>query len=167
MPPSQRGCPSKSRKACLSSNTGSRSSCMIRIDHRISIDKRELEERFIRASGPGGQNVNKLATAVQLRFDVGHSPSLPAQVRTRVGRLAARRLTRDGVLVINAQRHRTQERNRQDALDRLIALIQRAAVAPVPRRPTKPTRGSKERRLATKKNRSSIKGLRQRIASSE
>ena len=134
---------------------------MIRIDHRISIDERELEERFIRASGPGGQNVNKLATAVQLRFDVRHSPSLPAQVRTRLERLAGRRLTRDGVLVINAQRHRTQERNRQDALERLIALIQGAAVAPVPRRPTKPTAGARERRLQSKKHRGSIKDLRQ------
>ena len=134
---------------------------MIRIDHRISIDERELEERFIRASGPGGQNVNKLATAVQLRFDVRHSPSLPAQVRTRLERLAGRRLTRDGVLVINAQRHRAQERNRQDALERLIALIQRAAVAPVPRRPTKPTAGARERRLQSKKHRGSIKDLRQ------
>lgn len=134
---------------------------MIRIDHRISIDERELEEQFIRASGPGGQNVNKLATAVQLRFDVRHSPSLPPQVRTRLERLAGRRLTRDGVLVINAQRHRTQERNRQDALERLIALIQRAAVAPVPRRPTKPTAGARERRLQSKKHRGSIKDLRQ------
>jgi ribosome-associated protein len=134
---------------------------MIRIDHRISIDERELEERFIRASGPGGQNVNKLATAVQLRFDVRHSPSLPTQVRTRLERLAGRRLTRDGVLVISAQRHRTQERNRQDALERLIALIQRAAVAPMPRRPTKPTAGARERRLQSKKHRGSIKDLRQ------
>jgi len=134
---------------------------MIRIDDRISIDEWELEERFIRASGPGGQNVNKLATAVQLRFDVRHSPSLPAEVRTRLERLSGRRLTRDGVLVINAQRHRTQERNRQDALDRLIALIQRAAVAPVPRRRTKPPAGARERRLQSKKRRGSIKDLRQ------
>jgi ribosome-associated protein len=134
---------------------------MIRIDDRISIEERELEERFIRASGPGGQNVNKLATAVQLRFDVRHSPSLPAEVRTRLERLAGRRLTRDGVLVINAQRHRTQERNRQDGLDRLIALIQRAAVAPVPRRRTKPPAGARERRLQSKKRRGSIKDLRQ------
>jgi ribosome-associated protein len=133
---------------------------MIRVTDRISIDERELEERFVRASGPGGQNVNKLSSAVQLRFDVRRSPSLPADVRMRLERLAGRRLTRDGVLVIMAQRHRTQERNRQDALDRLIELIRSASVAPTPRRPTRPTRGSKERRLATKKNRSSIKNLR-------
>jgi ribosome-associated protein len=134
---------------------------MIRITPHISIDERELEERFIRASGPGGQNVNKLSSAVQLRFDVRRSPSLPDDVRTRLERLAGRRLTRDGVLVLIAQRHRTQERNRADALDRLIELIQRAAVAPVPRRPTKPTKGSRERRLESKKHRGSIKGLRQ------
>lgn len=134
---------------------------MIRIDGRISIDERELEESFIRASGPGGQNVNKLSTAVQLRFDARRSPSLPNDVRARLERLAGKRLTREGVIVITAQRHRTQERNRQDALDRLIELIQAAAVRPVPRRPTKPTRGSRERRLETKKRRSSIKGLRQ------
>jgi ribosome-associated protein len=133
---------------------------MIRVTDRISIDERELEERFVRASGPGGQNVNKLSSAVQLRFDVRRSPSLPADVRMRLERLAGRRLTRDGVLVIMAQRHRTQERNRQDALDRLIELIKTASVPPTPRRPTKPTRGSKERRLATKKSRSGIKGLR-------
>jgi len=134
---------------------------MIRINPSISIGEDELEERFIRASGPGGQNVNKLSTAVQLRFDVRHSPSLPDDVRTRLERLAGRRLTRDGVLVISAQRHRTQERNRQDALDRLIELIERAAVAPIPRRATKPTRRSRERRLESKNRRGSIKGLRQ------
>ena len=116
---------------------------MIHVTSSISIDERELEERFIRASGPGGQNVNKLSTAVQLRFDVRHSPSLPAGVRARLERLAGRRLTRDGVLIITAQRHRTQERNRQDALDRLIELIRHAAVPPVPRRPTRPTAGSR------------------------
>ena len=134
---------------------------MIRITDRISIEERELEERFVRASGPGGQNVNKLSSAVQLRFDVRGSPSLATDVRLRLERLAGRRLTRDGVLVIMAQRHRTQERNRQDALDRLIELIRQASVAPTPRRPTRPTRGSKERRLASKKNRSGIKSLRQ------
>ena len=103
---------------------------MIRITDRISIDEQELEERFVRASGPGGQNVNKLSTAVQLRFDARHSPSLPGDVRTRLERLAGKRLTRDGVIVIIAQRHRTQERNRQDALDRLVELIQAAAVRP-------------------------------------
>src|SRR5512139_1088618 len=108
---------------------------MIRITETIAIDEGEIEETFIRASGPGGQNVNKLATAVQLRFDVLHSPSLPDDVRTRAMRLAGRKLTRDGVLVITAQRFRTQERNRQDALERLVALIREAAVAPKPRRP--------------------------------
>ncbi len=105
---------------------------MIRITDRITIDERELEESFIRASGPGGQNVNKLASAVQLRFDVRRSPSLPEDARARLERLAGKRLTREGVLVITAQRHRTQERNRQDALDRLVDLIRRAAVPPVP-----------------------------------
>lgn len=134
---------------------------MIRVNAEISIEERELEERFVRASGPGGQNVNKLASAVQLRFDVRGSPNLPDDVRARLERLAGRRLTRTGVIVIIAQRHRTQERNRQDALDRLIELIQRAAVAPIPRRATRPTRGSRERRLESKKRRSSIKDLRQ------
>ena len=134
---------------------------MIRITPAISIDENELDERFIRASGPGGQNVNKLSSAVQLRFDVRRSPNLPGDARVRLERLAGRRLTREGVLVITAQRHRTQERNRADALDRLVELIQRAAVAPIPRRPTKPTRGSRERRIESKKRRSSIKGLRQ------
>jgi ribosome-associated protein len=134
---------------------------MIRITDRISLDEDEIEERFVRASGPGGQNVNKLSSAVQLRFDVRHSPSLTEEVRLRVEHMAGRRLTRDGVLVIMAQRHRTQERNRQDARERLIELIARASVAPTPRRPTRPTRGSRERRLAAKKNRATIKGLRQ------
>src|SRR5436190_23107137 len=133
---------------------------MIRITNSIAIDEGELEERFIRASGPGGQNVNKLATAVQLRFDVRRSPSLPEPVRARLEKLAGSRLTRDGVLVIAAQRFRTQERNRQDALDRLIELIARAAVAPKPRRPTKPTAASRARRLEGKKRRATIKGWR-------
>ena len=133
---------------------------MIRITDRISIDEGELEESFIRASGPGGQNVNKLASAVQLRFDVRRSPSLSEDVRARLERLAGRRLTREGVLVITAQRHRTQERNRQDARERLIALIRNAATPPTPRRPTRPTRASRERRIESKKRRASIKGLR-------
>ena len=134
---------------------------MIPVTPSISIAERELEEHFIRASGPGGQNVNKLASAVQLRFDVRRSPSLPDDVRARLERLAGKRLTREGVLVINAERHRTQERNRQDARARLIELIRRAAVAPRPRRATKPTAGARERRLESKKRRATIKGLRQ------
>ncbi len=133
---------------------------MIRITPGISIDEREIEESFIRASGPGGQNVNKLATAVQLRFDVRRSPSLSEDVRDRLARLAGRRLTNDGVLVITAQRHRTQERNRQDALDRLIDLIRRAAMPPRPRRPTRPTAASRRRRLDAKTRRSATKRLR-------
>jgi ribosome-associated protein len=133
---------------------------MIRVTAQISIDEREVEESFVRASGPGGQNVNKLATAVQLRFDVRGSPSLPAEVRERLERLAGGRLTRDGVLVINAQRHRTQGRNRQDALERLIELIRRAAIAPRVRRATKPSRASRERRVEAKKHRAGVKGLR-------
>ena len=130
---------------------------MIRVTPHIGIDEREIEEQFVRASGPGGQNVNKLSTAVQLRFDVRHSPSLPPDVRARLERLAGARLTRDGVLVIIAQRHRTQARNREDALERLLELIRQAAVAPVKRRPTRPTKASRERRIESKKRRSGIK----------
>ena len=133
---------------------------MIRVGG-IEIDERELEERFIRASGPGGQNVNKLSTAVQLRFDVRRSPSLPDGVRARLEHLAGKRLTRDGVLVITAQRHRTQERNRADALDRLVELIEHASIAPIARRKTRPTKASRERRLESKKRRATVKGLRQ------
>jgi ribosome-associated protein len=130
---------------------------MIRVTAEISIDEREIEERFVRASGPGGQNVNKLSSAVQLRFDVRGSPSLPADVRDRLERLAGARLTRDGVLVMTAQRHRTQARNREDALDRLVELIRSAAAAPRRRRPTKPTKASRERRIESKKRRSGVK----------
>ena len=133
---------------------------MIRVNGKISIDEREIAESFVRASGPGGQNVNKLATAVQLRFDVRHSPSLPAGVAARLERLAGSRLTLEGVLIITAQRHRTQARNRQDALERLIDLIRRAAIAPVKRRPTRPTAASRERRIQGKKLRARVKGLR-------
>ena len=135
---------------------------MIRITDSIAIDDSELEESFIRSSGPGGQNVNKLSTAVQLRFNVRGSPSLPNDVAVRLARLSGRRLTKDGVLVIVAQRHRTQERNRADALDRLVDLIRQAAVRPIPRRPTKPTKASRQRRLEGKKRRSGIKSLRQK-----
>ncbi len=133
---------------------------MVRINARIAIDEREIDESFVRASGPGGQNVNKLSTAVQLRFDVRGSPSLPDDVKARLEHLAGARLTRDGVLVITAQRHRTQARNRQDALDRLVDLVRRAATPPVPRRSTKPTRASRERRIEGKKHRGGIKRLR-------
>jgi len=133
---------------------------MIRVNAQISLDEREIEESFVRASGPGGQNVNKLSTAVQLRFDVRGSPSLPAQVKERLERLAGARLTRDGVLVIIAQSHRTQARNRADALDRLLELIRRAAIAPRARRPTKPTKASRERRIETKKRHAGLKRLR-------
>ncbi len=132
----------------------------IRITDTIAIDESELGESFVRSSGPGGQNVNKLSTAVQLRFDVRRSPSLPNDVAVRLMRLAGKRLTKEGVLVIVAQNHRTQERNRAEALERLIALVQEAAVRPVPRRPTKPTKASREKRLEGKKVRSNIKGLR-------
>ncbi len=140
---------------------------MIRITDSISIDEAELEESFVRSSGPGGQNVNKLSTAVQLRFDVRHSPSLPNDVAVRLAGIAGRRLTKDGVLVILAQRHRTQERNRADARERLIELIRQAAIRPVVRRPTKPTKASRQRRLEGKKHRSGIKSLRQKRPSGE
>jgi len=133
---------------------------MIRVTDTISIDESELSESFVRSSGPGGQNVNKLSTAVQLRFDVRHSPSLPNDVAVRLIRIAGRRLTKDGVLVISAQRHRTQERNRADARERLVEMIREAATPPVPRRPTKPPRASRRERLESKKHRSGIKRLR-------
>ena len=130
---------------------------LIPINCHLFLDDSEIEESFIRASGPGGQNVNKVSSAVQLRFDLLRSHSLPEDVRERLARFAGRRLTRDGVIVIIAQRYRTQERNRQDALDRLIALIRRAAVPPAPRRPTKPGRAAKERRLQAKARRATVK----------
>src|SRR5262249_39945795 len=134
---------------------------MIRITDAISLDEAELHESFVRSSGPGGQNVNKLSTAVQLRFDVRHSPSLPNDVAVRLMRLAGKRMTKDGVLVLIAQNHRTQERNRAEALDRLVALVREAAVKPIPRRATKPTKASKRERLEGKKRRSGIKKMRQ------
>jgi ribosome-associated protein len=135
---------------------------MLRIAPGIDLDERELEFSFIRASGPGGQNVNKVATAVRLRFDLRHSPSLPGDVRARAERLAGRRVTEEGILIIAAQRHRTQERNRAEALEKLLDVLRRAAVPPVPRRPTKPTAASRRRRHETKRRRGAIKTLRQR-----
>ena len=136
---------------------------MIEVTRTISLDERELEERFVLASGPGGQNVNKVSSAVELRFRVRGSPSLPELVQAKLERLAGSRLTKDGVLVLTAQRYRDQPRNRQDALDKLLALIREAAAPPPPkRRPTKPTLGSKVRRLDGKTRRSGIKAGRGR-----
>lgn len=138
-----------------------RAKIMIQITKSMAIDERELKETFVRSSGPGGQNVNRVATAVQLRFDVAQSPSLPKEVRLRLLRLAGSRMTEDGVLVIDARRHRTQDRNRQDARDRLVALIRKAAERPKPRRKTRPSAASKRRRLDSKRHRAGIKRMRQ------
>ena len=133
---------------------------MIVVTPEIAIDERELSEQFVRSTGPGGQNVNKVSTAVQLRFDAGRSPSLPPDVRERLLRHAGHLATDDGVIVIIAQRFRTQERNRVDARERLVALIRAAAEPPTPRTATRPTRASKRRRLETKRQRSTTKSLR-------
>ena len=132
---------------------------MIPITADISIDEREIEERFVRASGPGGQKVNKVATAVELRFDVGAS-SLPHSVKSRLADLAGSRMTTEGVLVLDSREHRTQGQNRNAARARLAALIRQAAVRPRTRKPTKPNRAAKERRLTAKKLRAHVKGLR-------
>lgn len=138
---------------------------MIPITRAIVIDEKEIQESFVRASGPGGQSVNKVSTAVQLRFDIRHSPSLPEDVRERLIRLAGRRMHENGVWVIEARRFRTQERNRQDARERLIQLIRQAATKPKVRRKTQPTLPSKKRRLESKRHRSQIKRRRGSIRS--
>ena len=137
---------------------------VIPVTESISLDECELEERFILSSGPGGQNVNKVASAVQLRFDVAGSPSLPDEVKQRLLRLAGKRASKNGVLVLTARGERSQERNREDALARLIALIRRAAETPKPRRATRPTRASVRRRLEAKSLRSRTKRARGRVS---
>jgi ribosome-associated protein len=132
---------------------------MLRISRDLAIDENDIDISFVRASGPGGQNVNKLSTAAQLRFDTRRITLAP-DVAARLNRLAGSRMTKDGVIVIHAQRFRTQERNRTDAIDRLLELLREAATRPTPRRPTRPTLGSKRRRLEGKKRRSDVKAKR-------
>ena len=132
---------------------------MLRISRDLSIDENDIDISFVRASGPGGQNVNKLSTAAQLRFDT-HRVTLPSDAAARLTRLAGQRMTKEGVIVIHAQRFRTQERNRADAIERLLELLREAVVRPIPRRPTRPTLGSKQRRLEGKKRRGDIKAKR-------
>jgi ribosome-associated protein len=137
---------------------------MLPITPSIAIDESEIQFEFIRASGPGGQHVNKSATAVQLRFDARNSPSLPDDVRQRLTRLAGGRMNEDGILIITARRFRSQDRNRQDAVDRLVELVRRAAETPKIRRRTKPSGASKQRRLDTKRRRSQRKHLRRPVS---
>lgn len=144
-----------------------REESLISVTPSITLDEREIDLRFIRASGPGGQNVNKVATAVQLRFDVAHSPSLPEAVRDRLIRLAGNRITTEGVVIIDARRFRTQEKNREDAISRLTALIRRAAIEPRARRKTTPTEASKKRRIEHKQRRGATKRLRRKVRSTE
>ena len=140
---------------------------VISITPQINIDDREIRFEFIRASGPGGQKVNKSSSAVQLRFDVLHSPALPEEVRSRLIGIAGRRLSEEGILVIEARRFRSQDRNRQDAVNRLVAMIRQAARKPRPRRSTRPSAAARERRVRLKKQRSAIKQQRSRRPESD
>jgi ribosome-associated protein len=140
---------------------------MLQVTPTIAIDDSEIEERFVRASGPGGQNVNKVSTAVQLRFDAEHSPALDERTRHRLRTIAGTRMTSDGVLVIDARRHRTQAQNREDARERLIALVRAAATPPKRRRKTRPTLASKNRRIETKRRRAEAKQARGRVGGDE
>ena len=139
---------------------------MIQVTATIAIHERELDERFVRASGPGGQNVNKVSTAVELRFDVAAS-TLPADVKARLVAIAGSRMTAEGVLLVDSREHRTQAQNRAAARARLVAFVQQAAVRPKSRRPTRPGRAAKERRLTSKKHRADVKGARGRRGSHE
>mgnify|MGYP001825627772 FL=1 len=136
---------------------------MIHVNTTIAIPDSEITLSFVRSDGPGGQHVNKTSTAVQLRFDARHSPSLPEDVRQRLVRLAGRRMTSDGILVIDARSHRSQKHNRQDALERLTKLLQAAAQPPRPRRPTKPSKASRRRRLESKRHRAGLKRSRRSV----
>lgn len=140
---------------------------MIHITPTLAIDESEVVLDFVHASGPGGQNINKVATAVQLRFDVRNTTSLPEGVRERLARLAGRRMSKDGVLVIEARQHRTQTRNREEAIDRLVALIRRAAEKPKERRRSRPSRAARERRLESKRRRAQMKRMRHRVTGPE
>ena len=138
---------------------------MIQVTDSISLHENEIQLDFIRASGPGGQNINKVSSAVQLRFDAAKSSALSEEVRNRLKQISGHRMTADGILIIKAQRYRTQDRNREDAIDRLVALIRQAAEKPRPRRPTNPSRAAKQKRLASKRHRGEIKRHRRSVGS--